>query len=143
MFQRMTLRAAAPAIKSRQVLLYNLPSTPFSTAAFRPSIVTFKEDKNVDPTPDKARGGSEQSMPGASGADIANSDAAYDSDKPRPDQTANKLTKEKPVDMNKSAASKEPSRNATKGNDEPTSSQGKGGSNPAPSGGSAVRGGNS
>ncbi|PWN89219.1 hypothetical protein FA10DRAFT_267798 [Acaromyces ingoldii] len=92
-----------------------------------------------DPTPGKARsGGSEQTMPdsGASEDEIANSDGAYDSGKPRPEDSANKIEHEKSVDMGSSAASREPSKNATEGkHNEKTSSET--GSNPPSSGGTA------
>ena len=95
---------------------------------------------------------------------IASSGGAYDGDKPRPEQSSEKIEEEvsalcqqasprdhqsalphlllqKPVDMGKSAASSKPSQNAEKAQQNRPSAGAS--TNPAPSGGSTVRRGNS
>lgn len=82
------------------------------STAFRASHVARAEE--VDPTPDKGRAGSEQSMPGADvstlsferstdadcnlncmkGDDIANSKGAYDSGTTRPDESGKQMEQE-------------------------------------------------
>lgn len=58
---RSALCATVPS--SRYAVSRRKTAASFSTA-FRPTRTLMVEDKDADPTPDKARGGSEQSMPG-------------------------------------------------------------------------------
>lgn len=71
-------------LRTRSAIYVSLPSSryiasrpqaaiSFSTA-FKPTRSVKVQDKDADPTPDKARGGSEQSMPGEASVRTKNKD---------------------------------------------------------------------
>lgn len=73
---------------------------------------------DVDPTPATSRAGADTEQMaggGESSENIASSQGAYDSSSPRPQQSARQIEHEKPVDMDRTAASNEPAEHAMKG----------------------------